>query len=591
MANEYDVIIVGGGPGGTTTGTLLKKYNPALRVLILEREKFPREHIGESQLPPIGKILHEMGVWDKVEAAGFIIKLGASYTWGKTEEPWVFGFIPDEDVKDDPRPAKFGGWRSRVALQVDRAIYDEILLNHAQSVGCEVRQQTAVAKVNHTGDHIDGLELSSGETVRARHYVDASGNAAVLRRAMGVKVDAPTLLQNVAFWDYWQKPGMNKALLERGIIRIRIRSVPYGWVWYIALSDDKTSIGLVCPAEYFKNCGKTAEELYKEAIALPEDLQEVLMDCPRTGEVRRTNDWSYVADRVYGENWFLCGEALGFADPILSAGMTLTHTCGRHLAFTILELDRKEHDAAWLLREYNETQRRRVIQHMKFAEYWYTGNGFFRAIEKNCSEIAAKSGLVLTPSESFRWLSHGGIDDEIGQVSIGGLSLAGIKGVQWRLSHSKEEEVTYNIDGKNVFKLRIDGAQEDSVSELSKGRVHKVKALVRDGERLPLAGAYGVVFEALQKSSKATEIFAQVQAKGKENFDAEGAKALLRECMMCLEMMVAKKWVSAYYKHGDGTINMKTPLEGEIIYSEEVGKQRRKATADAKSKAKPGNKK
>src|SRR5690606_7335373 len=90
-SKSYDVVIVGGGPGGSTAAALIKKYAPELSVAIIEREVFPREHVGESQLPAIGSILHEMGVWDKIEAANFVIKLGATYTWGKTRDPWVFG--------------------------------------------------------------------------------------------------------------------------------------------------------------------------------------------------------------------------------------------------------------------------------------------------------------------------------------------------------------------------------------------------------------------------------------------------------------------------------------------------------------------
>lgn len=582
MGQFYDVIIVGGGPGGSTTGALLRKYNPALKVLILEREHFPREHIGESQLPPIGPILNEMGVWDKVEAANFVIKLGVSYTWGRTTDPWHFGFIPIEDVGDDPRPAPFEGWRKRVALQVDRAIYDDILLKHAAELGCDVRQGTPVVKVHATGDRIDGLELAGGEVVSARYYIDASGNAAVLRRAMNVKVEAPTLLQNIAFWDYFDKPGMNKPILERGIIRIRIRSVSYGWVWYIALSDDRTSVGLVTPASYFKQQGKSPEELFNDALSIPPDLQPLLKDTKRTGEVRRTNDWSYVADRTYGANWFLCGEALGFADPILSAGMTLTHTCARHIAYTILELDRGEHDADWLRREYNETQRRRVIQHMKFADYWYSGNGHFEAIRDNCREIAKASGLQMTAAEAFRWLSFGGIDDDIGQFAIGGLSLSGLKGVQHRLSHDRPGDVTYQIHGMSSFKLKIEGATRGAVAGLHEGRIHRVETLERDGNRLVLAGAYGLVFEALQKSGKAADLFQNLQARISETMGADKVQFVLQECLQCLEVMVANKWVAGYFKHGQPAISMTTPLEGEIIYSEAEAERRRKQKPQGK---------
>src|ERR1700733_9422051 len=120
----YDVVIIGGGPGGSTCGTLIKKYCPSLKVLILEREVFPRDHIGESQLPLIGNILAEMGVWDKVEAANFPVKIGATYRWGNDSTLWDFHFLPRGEFEDEPRPANYEGQRRLTAFQVDRAIYD-----------------------------------------------------------------------------------------------------------------------------------------------------------------------------------------------------------------------------------------------------------------------------------------------------------------------------------------------------------------------------------------------------------------------------------------------------------------------------------
>src|SRR5688572_6384807 len=96
----HDVLILGGGPGGSTTAALIKKYRPELSVLVIERENFPRDHIGESQLPPVSGLLHEMGCWDKVERGGFPVKIGGTFTWGKTTDPWVFAFLPDEQVPE-----------------------------------------------------------------------------------------------------------------------------------------------------------------------------------------------------------------------------------------------------------------------------------------------------------------------------------------------------------------------------------------------------------------------------------------------------------------------------------------------------------
>lgn len=582
---EYDVAIIGGGPGGSTTGAMLRRYDQKLKVLILERETFPREHIGESLLPPIGRVLHEMGVWDKVEAAGFVIKLGATFTWGKTTEPWVFGFIPFDEVRDDPRPAPYAGWRTRVAFQVDRSRYDEILLDHAASLGCEVREGCAVESVERDGDRVTGLKLATGETVRARYYVDASGNAAVLRKALGVQVDAPTVLQNIAFWDYYRRPGLNANTLDLATTRIQIRSVPFGWMWYIVLSADETSVGLVCPVDYYKKAGKRPEELFADALEYERGITKLLEGATATGELRRTTDWSYLAERTYGENWFLVGETLGFADPILSAGLTLTHTCGRHCAYTILELDRGELDRDWLLDQYNETQRRRVLQHIRFAEYWYSANGVFQDVRENSAKIARSVGLQLNAEEAFRWISHGGVDDDIGQVAFGGLNLAGIKQVQWRFQHETDEPIRYLIDGKNVFKLSLAGAKETSLCQMKDGRIQRVKAYTRNGRMLSAAGSYQLVIDALNRSSDIDKILPYLQAETVKRFGAEEAHLAQNEAMQCLEMMAVNAWVTCSYKKGKPALQMTTPKEGTAIFSESsntpkrIKDQKRKGTA------------
>lgn len=206
MHERFDIAIIGGGPAGSTCASLLRKYNPSLRVGVFEKEKFPREHVGESQLPLIGTILQEMGCWDKVEAAEFPIKLGATFRWGSSPALWDFEFIPFRDFRDEPRPAKFVGQRLWTAFQVERAVYDKILLDHAAELGAEVHQECAVRTVHRDEsdpDRVRCLEMTDGRTVEAKYFVDASGHAGVLRRAMEVPVSYPGNIKNVAFWDYW----------------------------------------------------------------------------------------------------------------------------------------------------------------------------------------------------------------------------------------------------------------------------------------------------------------------------------------------------------------------------------------------------
>jgi flavin-dependent dehydrogenase len=328
---EYDVAIIGGGPGGSTVAGMIKKYAPETSVVVLEKERFPRDHVGESQLPPIGDILEELGCWGEVEAANFPIKVGATFRWGKSDELWDFEFLPLGDFKDEPRPAKYEGQRRQTAFQVDRAVYDDILLRHAEGLGAEVREETPVASVMVDGDRVTGLELRDRSVVTARHYVDASGHLGVMRRALGVGTEIPTRLQNIAMWDYWDNA---EWAVEIGVggTRVQVLSLEHGWIWFIPLGPTRTSIGLICPAEYYKSCKQSPEEMYIEAIEREPRVAALTRNATRRGEVETTTDWSFVADRCAGENWFLVGEAAGFADPVLAASMTLAHTGARELA-------------------------------------------------------------------------------------------------------------------------------------------------------------------------------------------------------------------------------------------------------------------
>jgi flavin-dependent dehydrogenase len=536
----YDVAVIGGGPGGSTTGAYLRRYNAELRVLILEREVFPRDHIGESQLPPIGKVLDEIGAWEKVEAAGFPVKLGASYTWGRTTDPWEFEFMPLRELpREFERPGAYDSWRSRVAFQVDRAVYDDILLRHAAELGCEVRQGTRVAKVLREGDRVTGLELEGGARVEARWYVDASGNAAVLRRAMGVKVEAPTKLQNVAFWDYWTDARLNEDLFGHGVTRIQIRSLPYGWLWYIPLSRTRTSAGLVCPAEYYKSCGKRPEQLYLEALKSEPRVWSLLEAATRRGRVDATTDWSFVSERTYGENWYLVGEALGFADPILSAGLTLTHWSGRHCACTILEIERGEQDRAWLDREYDTQQIRRVRQHMRFAEYWYSANGCFADVREFCSQIAKDSGLRLNAQSAFRWLSNGGLDDVPGFAQTGGYSVSSIKQVQHRL--------------------------------VQEGRVLRVPAWRRGTTLVPRVGMYGLMLDALSEETRIDRIIEHCRRRLLAVTSPMIAETQVREAILCLEVMAQNYWVTCTRNAKWPAITIDCSPEGEFIYTAATG--------------------
>ena len=534
-----DVLIIGGGPGGSTVASFLKLYKPSLDVLVLEREKFPRDHVGESQLPPIGPILNEMGCWDKVEAANFPIKIGATFRWGNTRDLWDFQLYPAELFVDEPRPGKFKGQRMHTAWQVDRSIYDEILLDHSASLGAEVREETKVTEILRDGDKITGVKLEDGTVETARYYVDASGSSGFMRRAMGIDIVEPSTLRNVAFWDYWVDTEWAYSIGTGGT-RIQVLSLGYGWMWFIPIGETRTSIGLVCPADYFKNCGMTKEELYDKALADEPLISELIKDAKRDNVIRATRDWSYYAERMHGENWFLVGEAAGFADPILSAGLTMAHIGGKELALTIMALDEGKLDAEWLKGELDENQTRRVKQHIQFADFWYTANGCFTDCKEYTSVIAKEVGLSLTAHDAFQWFGSGGFIHENLGAGFSGCEFDTMKDTIEVLTQTT---ATLECQKYNHFTLNLEGATVEEFAIYDRGKVIPVNRWRRGNETLPQSGLYFVIVQLLQHRSDLPFVFGQmakaVMDKGLRN-TIEGGLVF---GLGYMESMVRAGWV------------------------------------------------
>jgi len=540
---ERDVVILGGGPVGATAASLLRKYNPDLSVLVLEKEIFPREHVGESQLPGCAYVIDEMGAWDKVEAANFPIKIGASYTWGKDSGVWDFDFYPVEWWKDEPRPGKFEGQRRHMAWQVDRAIYDEILLKHAASLGAEVRQGVMVEEVLHEGDRITGFRLSTGEIAVGKHYIEGSGVSGFVKRSMDVKSDAPKELRNIAIWDYWENAEW-AVEIGVGATRVQVRSLPYGWVWFIPLGPTRTSVGLIVPSEYYKESGKTPKELYDEAIRSQPQISELCKNGTCTGMVRTIKDWSHVAERMSGENWFIAGEAGGFPDPILAAGLHLAHSSARDVAYTILELERGDLDPDWLRKRYSDSYRATLQQYIRFAHFWYSSNGCFSDLQEHCARIADDAGLSLEPTEAWRWLSQGGFAlEDPTKPSFGSFDLASAGGI---VAWFDGERKSWSFHNNNTFEFDPRGAEKVFIGQLQNGGITPIECFERNGRTLPLAGYYINVIKAMHES-KDLEQIVDVIVKNAVPHDKsiKEQTQIFDYHLQSLEAMVIDGWVKA----------------------------------------------
>jgi flavin-dependent dehydrogenase len=540
MNDSYDVAIIGGGPSGSTVGSLLKKYAPHLKVGIFERETFPREHIGESLLPTVGKILDEIGVWDDIEAAGFPIKIGATYKWGTTDDLWDFNLLDTREVDPDaPRPGKFKDWRIRSAFQVDRAQFDTILLNQSRKLGCEVFEASGVSKVVPNGDAVKEIQLNDGRTITARHFVDASGNAAVIRKALGVEVEEPPSLRNIAIWDHWDNADW-AVTIGTGATRVQVTSLGYGWIWFIPISATRVSIGLVCPAEYYKKSGMSTSDLYTQAVHTDPRVANLIAKAVPTGQVKATKDWSFLSKKMVGDNWYLTGEAAGFADPILAAGITMSMVGALECAYTILELEKGELEAHWLKDFFEQRQINRLVQHIKFANFWYSANAHFTDLMEYTSEIAREAGLDMDAKTAWQWLGTGGfVSLETAGAGLAGHSLEQISNLQIMMF---DEESEWMITKYNIFEFEIDAVEVGAHPVYTGGQIKKGRVFKKGDRQLPVSGGFRVALEILQKEATLSGIVQQLR-----QITSSMGPIVALTAMEALESMLRDGWVTGTY--------------------------------------------
>jgi hypothetical protein len=321
-------------------------------------------------------------------------------------------------------------------------------------------------------------------------------------------------------------------------------SLGWGWLWFIPVGTKRTSIGLVLPAKYLAESGKSLEELYIEAVASEPIIARLTQNAVRENRFEATKDWSFFAERASGANWFLAGDSAGFADPILSAGLTLAQSGARRAAFTILELRKGEKNPEWLHREYDSTYKFQVGHHIRFADYWYSANAVFTDLKENCSKIAEDAGLSLAPEEAFRWLSTGGFARDLtpGVARAAAWNLGNVKHIVDRFSSSS---TAWEISKNNVFQLNLRQAEKEYVALYDNGQVVPVRCYVRGKVRLPLQGLYELLFEVLGRYSSIRDIADVVWNICQKQTFGEDAMASFANAIEVLEAMVIDGWVTA----------------------------------------------
>lgn len=363
MANTHDLVVLGGGPGGSTLASFVAMKGH--RVLLLEEAKFPRHQIGESLLPAtIHGICAMLGLSQEIAEAGFPRKRGGTFRWGKSPEPWTFAF-----TKNPADPFGF-------AYQVERDRFDEMLLRNAARKGVEVREEHTVTETICEDGRVVGVRYRDqhGATheARAPYIADASGHRTRVSGQVGDRVYS-RFFQNVAVYGYYEHGKRLPSPNQGNILCAAFRD---GWFWYIPLSDTLTSVGAVVSREAAEALKGGHEAALGRFIADCPIIEEYLAGATRVtsgkyGEVRVRKDYSYCNTRFWAPGVVLVGDAACFIDPVFSSGVHLATYSALLAARGINTRLRGDLDDERCFQEYEMRYRREFGNFYQFLMAFY----------------------------------------------------------------------------------------------------------------------------------------------------------------------------------------------------------------------------
>ncbi len=313
MRSQCDVLVIGGGPAGSTVAPLLAEKG--YKVVVLDKARHPRFHIGESLLPANLPLFERLGVAEEVRELG-MVKRGAEFVSPCHEHTQVFEFA---DAWDKSMP---------YAYQVPRAEFDTVLLQNAARKGVEVHEGCKATGVEFVSDDCVVVQAEDEEGPRewqARFLVDASGRDTFLSNRFRIKHRNPKH-NSSAIYAHFQGAVRHEGMAEG---HITIFWFEHGWFWFIPMMNDVTSIGMVTWPYYMKTKGeRSLEQFLMDGIAMCGPLSERLKMATRVTEVEATGNFSYVSEHNHGRNYMLLGDAYAFIDPVFSSGVWLAMNSG-----------------------------------------------------------------------------------------------------------------------------------------------------------------------------------------------------------------------------------------------------------------------
>jgi flavin-dependent dehydrogenase len=387
---DFDAIVIGGGPAGSTAASYLA--GAGMSVAVFESDTFPRPHVGESLVPATTPVLLEIGAIDKIDEAGFPKKFGAAWTSAETRDVPTMGFTGldnglNHDWSAEVQFVERGqqGVDRDYTYHVDRGRFDAILLRHCAERGAKVFTGVRVLKVDFDDPDQVSVTVRIGPretTFTAGVVVDGSGRHTMLGKQKKLKVPDPVFNQ-YAIHTWFE--GLDRTALARNphetdFIFVHFLPIKDTWVWQIPITDTITSIGVVTQKEQFAGAGNDREAFFWDYVSSRPELSKLLKSAERVRPFKTEGDYSYSMKQICGDRFVLIGDAARFVDPIFSSGVSVALNSARLACRDIIAAHkargdyRRESFAA-----YEEKIRRAVRYWYEFISIYYRLNVLFTA--------------------------------------------------------------------------------------------------------------------------------------------------------------------------------------------------------------------
>ncbi len=391
VPEEFDVIVIGGGPAGSTTAGLLAKRGH--RVLVLDRDRFPRYHVGESLIPAFMRPMQELGLTERMDARGFERKYGGTLVWGNAQVPWNFSFIE--------------GTAHEYAYHTRRADMDSLILDRARELGAFIIEEATVKEPIETDGRVTGVRytLRGAEGVkeaRAKLVIDASGQSRLLSRKYA-DVTWHEELRNVAVWTYFDNC---ERLPGDEYTNILIEGLDEGWFWAIPIDKGTISVGYVTRSEEANKEGRSLQDLFWGEVDKSTKLKKMLASSNQAAGWRTARDWSYTSQSFSGNGWVCVGDSAAFVDPLFSTGVALATLAGSTLARIVDEIIKHPEIEEQALKRYVTAYRAFFDEIRTFVERFYDRSKYKEFYHSLATEMVDPD-RERTPSANFVQLISG----------------------------------------------------------------------------------------------------------------------------------------------------------------------------------------